>query len=55
MDEDYNWAQYFRELENRKKVLESLLSEKIENYQQLNKKIISEKEILKTIWKKEDV
>jgi len=53
IDEDYNWSQYFKELENRKKILEGLLATKVEYESENKKELLSEKEVLKELWRKE--
>lgn len=53
IDDHFNWQQYFKELDNRKKILVGLLAD-IEEYQPQNNNFSNmEKDILKEIWKKE--
>lgn len=53
IDGSFNWRQYFKELDNRKQILEGLLAD-IKEYQPQNSNLLSpEDNILKEIWKKE--
>lgn len=52
IDEDYNWEQYFKELDKRKRILEGLLAEMEESQPKLDAEK-KDKNILKEIWRKE--
>jgi len=53
IDEDFNWQQYFKELANRKKILEGLLSETKEHHLGEGGSSTSRIDALKEIWRKE--
>ena len=53
IDEDYNWQQYFRELDNRRRILEGLL-ENVKEHESKNTDLVNNQiDILKEIWRKE--
>src|SRR6476620_1364313 len=53
MDENYNWQQYFNELNKRRTILQGLLTEMEESYPVQDASVKTDRNILKEVWKKE--